>query len=132
MASVLLLIALFLVTYLGFALLAMSQARPWQRVSRVPPPTDVQRLALRTLGGLALLLSLVLCLVRDGPSFGALLWATAISLAATAVVFTLTWRPALLHPLAAMATVGIKLRCERMETDGQGTTKVPPSNPTRL
>ena len=53
-------------------------------------------------------------------------------LAATAVAFTLTWRPALLRPLAAMATVGIKLRCERMETDGQKLAKAPPSNPTRL
>lgn len=132
MTSVLLFIALSLVAYLGFALLAMSQKRPWQQVSQVPPPTSIRRLTLRTLGGLALLSALVLCVVRDGPSFGALLWATAISLAAAAVAFTLTWRPALLHPLAAMATVGIKLRCDRMETDGQGTAKVPPSNPTRL
>ena len=132
MAGWLLLVGMMTAAYLGFALLALTQARPWQRVSRVPPPTSIRRLALRTLGGLALLLSLVLCLVRDGPSFGALLWATAISLAATAVVFTLTWRPALLHPLAAMATVGIKLRCERMETDGQKLAKAPPSNPTRL
>lgn len=118
--------------YLGFALLALTQARPWQRLGQAAPSTGIRRLALRTLGGLALLLSLVLCLARDGPSFGALLWATAISLAAAAVAFTLTWRPELLRPLAAMATAGIRPHCGRTETDGQGTTKAPPSNPTRL
>ena len=132
MAGWLLLVGIMTAAYLGFALLALTQARPWQRLGQAEPPTGIRRLTLRTLGSLALLLSLVLCLVRDGPSFGALLWATAISLAAATVVFTLAWRPALLRPLAAMATVGIKLRCERMETDGQGTAKVPPSNPTRL
>ena len=90
MTSLLVLVALSLAAYLGFALLAMSQRRLWQRVSEVPPPTGVRRLTLRTLGSLALLLSLILCLVRDGPSFGALLWATAISITAAAVAFTLT------------------------------------------
>ena len=132
MASVLLLIALFLAAYFGFALLALAQARPWQRLGQAEPPTGIRRLTLRTLGGLALLLSLVLCLVRDGPSFGSLLWATAISLAAAAVAFTLTWRPALLRPLTVMASVGRRLQCDLIETDGQGTAKVPPSNPTRL
>ena len=105
MASVLLLIALFLAAYFGFALLALAQARPWQRISQIPTLIGVRRLTLRTLGGLALLLSLVLCLVRDGPSFGALLWATAISIAAAAVAFTLTWRPSLLRPLVKMVAM---------------------------
>ncbi len=35
--------------------------------------------------------------LRDGPSFGALLWATVISLAALAVAFTLSWRPSWLR-----------------------------------
>ena len=108
MQDVLLLISLSLTAYLGFALLALTQARPWRRLSQTPPPTGIRPLALRILGGLALVLSLVLCLVRDGPSLGALLWATAISVAATAVAFTLTWHPALLRPLAAMATAGRK------------------------
>ena len=110
MTGWLLLAGILTAAYLGFALLALAQARPWQRVGQAAPPTGIRRLALRTLGGLALVLSLVLCLVRDGPSFGALLWATMISLAAIAVAFTLTWRPSLLRPLAAMATVEIRLR----------------------
>ena len=105
MASVLLLIALFLAAYLSLALLALAQARPWQRVSQIPPLTGVQRLTLRTLGGLALLSALVLCVVRDGPSFGALLWSTTISIAATAVAFTLSWAPAWLRPLAKVTAM---------------------------
>ena len=132
MTGGLLLVGIVTAAYVGFALLALTQARPWQRVYQAAPPTVIRRQVLRTLGGLALVLSLILCLLRDGPSFGVLLWVTAISIAAAAVAFTLTWRPVLLRPLAAMATVGIKLRCDRMETDGQGTAKVPPSNPTRL
>lgn len=132
MAVWFLLLCILVAAYLGFALLALTQARPWQRVGQAAPPTGVRRLVLRTLGGLALGLSLILCLVRDGPSFGALLWATAISIAAAAAAFTLTWRPALLRPLAAIATMGMGLRCDRIETDGQGTAKVPPSSPTRL
>ena len=110
MAGWLLPVAIATAAYLGFALLALTQARPWRRVGQAPPPTAIRRLAMRTLGGLALVLSLALCLVRDGPSFGALLWATAISIAAAAVAFTLTWRPALLRPLAAAATAGRRRR----------------------
>ena len=132
MVGWLLLVSILTAAYFGFALVALTQARPWQRLGQAAPPTGIRPLALRTLGGLALVLSLALCLVRDGPSFGALLWATTISLTAAAVAFTLTWRPALLRPLAAMATAERKVRYGRMETDGQGTAKVPPSNPTRL
>ena len=104
-----LLIATALAAYLGFALLALGQARPWQRVAQTPPPpTGLRLLALRMLGGLALTLSLGLALLRDGPSFGALLWATAITLAALAVAVTLTWRPKWLRPLARLLSVGLK------------------------
>ena len=132
MTGWLLLIGIVTAAYLGFSLLALTQARPWRRVGQAAPLTGIRQLVLRALGGLALFLSLVLCLVRDGPSFGSLLWVTAISLTAAAVAFTLTWHPALLRPLAAMATVGKWLHCDLMEKDGQGTAKVPPSNPTLL
>ena len=107
-----LLVGILIAAYLGFALLALTQARPWQRVGQGPPPTGIRRLALRTLGGLALLLSLVLCLVRDGPSFGVLLWGTAISLAAAAVAFTLTWRPSLLRPLVKVVAMNSRQMIE--------------------
>lgn len=117
MTGWLLLAGIVTAAYLGFALLALTQARPWQRVSQAAPLTGIRRLALRTLGGLALLLSLVLCLVRDGPSFGALLWATAISIGAAAVAFTLTWRPSLLRPLVKMAAASGDGCCARQRHD---------------
>lgn len=127
MAGWFLLAGIFAAACLGFALLALTQARPWQRVSRAAPPAGVRRPALRTLGGLALGLSLLLCLVRDGPGFGALLWATAVSIAAASVAFTLTWRPAWLRPLAAAVSV-----CSgRTEADGRRTAKAPPDNSAR-
>ena len=85
MVGWLLLISILTAAYFGFALVALTQAQHWRRISRAPPPTGIRPLALRTLGGLALVLSLALCLVRDGPSFGSLLWATAVSLTAAAV-----------------------------------------------
>jgi len=55
---------------------------------------------LRGAGAGMIALSLVLALMREGPGFGSLLWATMISLAALAVAFTLAWRPRWLRPLA--------------------------------
>ena len=102
MTCVLLLIALSSAAYLGFALLAISQARHWRAVSKAAEPGRIGKLALRIHGGVWLLLALCLALFRDGPSFGALLWATVISMAALAVAFTLSWRPRLLWPLATL------------------------------
>ena len=93
MISSLLLVTLFLAAYLGFALLALTQTRPWRQLGQTALLTGMRRRVLRILGGSALFMSLFLCLVRDGPSFGILLWATAISLAAVTVAFTLTWCP---------------------------------------
>lgn len=112
MASVLFLIALFLATYLGFALLAMSQARHWRAVSETAEPSCTGKLALRIGGGVWLFFTLCLALFRDGPSFGALLWATVISMAALAVAFTLSWQPRLVWPLAALVCF---VRPERMK-----------------
>ena len=53
---------------------------------------------------LLLFASLVLALLRDGPSFGGLLWVTTISLAALA--FTLSRWPAQLRPLTMLAMLG--------------------------
>lgn len=36
-----------------------------------------------------------LCVYRDGPGFGAVLWVVLISSAALAVAFTLAWQPRL-------------------------------------
>lgn len=97
MESALLLIALSLTAYLGFALLAVSQARHWRAVSGTAEPPPAVKIVLRVFGAGCLLMALGLALLRDGPSFGALLWATVISLAALAVAFTLSWRPSWLR-----------------------------------
>ena len=100
MSDPLLLAATLGSAYLGFGLLALSQARHRRKLDHRYAPTPRQALVLRSLGGGALLASLGASLLRDGPGFGALLWATGLSGAALAVSFTLTWRPRWLWPLA--------------------------------
>ena len=94
-----LLIALALVSYLGFALLALSQDRHWSRAGG--EQTCPRRLVtpLRAAGYGLRLAALGLALLRDGPSFGTLLWATMLTVAALAVVATLAWRAAWLRPI---------------------------------
>lgn len=99
LVQALLRIAVFATCYLGFALLALSQDRHWHGVGgerHCPLPT--MRL-LRVAGYGLLLGALVLALMGDGASFGALLWATTISAGAFAVVCTLTWRSRCLRPV---------------------------------
>lgn len=94
-----LLLALSAASYLGFALLALSQDRHWQQAGggrQCPAPLV---LPLRVLGYAALFVALVLALHRDGPGFGSLLWGTMVSLAAVAVVCTLSWRARWFAPL---------------------------------
>ena len=96
------LMALSLTAYFGFALLALSQAQPRRRLGLAVELGHGRRIGLRLAGGLLLVLALVLALLRDGPGFGGLLWATAVSLAALAVAFTLSWQPRLLDLLAGV------------------------------
>jgi len=100
MSDTVLLLGVFAAAYAGFALLALSQGRHWTSVAGTKPPGRVHAIVLRAGGGATIAFSLALALMRDGASFGALLWATAISLAALAVAFTLAWRPRLLGPFA--------------------------------
>jgi len=88
-----LLSGVFITAWLGFACLALGQARHWRAVVGGSPPGRRVVLALRGLGTGLLGASLALALLRDGASFGSLLWATALSLAALAVAFTLAWWP---------------------------------------
>jgi hypothetical protein len=100
MIDAVLLVGLLLASYGAFALLALSQDRHWHHLGgtrRCPAPLTG---LLRGLGGVLLTAALALALIRDGAGFGALLWATAISVCAFAVVCTLTWRSHWLRPLA--------------------------------
>jgi len=97
-----LLLAVLAACYLGFAMLALSQDRHWYHLDwrRHCPLRAI--LPLRMAGYGLLFAALVLALVRDGPGFGALLWATMISIGALAVVCTLTWWPSWLRPLVRL------------------------------
>jgi hypothetical protein len=95
-----LLAALLLAGYGGFALLALSQDRHWHHLGGARRCPVALATLLRGAGAILLAAALALALLRDGAAFGALLWTTALSLCAFAVVCTLTWRPQWLRPLA--------------------------------
>jgi cobalamin synthase len=85
--------------YAGFALIALNQERHWEDVS------GQARDALKArhgpwVGGALLALALALSIGSQGPSFGALLWATMLMAAAFAVALTLSWCPRALKPLS--------------------------------
>jgi len=101
-----LLVAVLATAYVGFALLALSQPKHWRKTVRAPLPGRRRLRLLRASGGLLIAGSLALALLRDGPSFGALLWATAISLAALGAAFTLAGCPCWLRPRARLAAPG--------------------------
>lgn len=90
-----------LVSYLGFVLLALTQERHWRAVCVVARQHIRPTWPIVT--GLTLqLLTLVMVLFAQGPSFGSLLWAVMISAAAMAVAFTLAWHPRWLRPIAQL------------------------------
>lgn len=98
MVEDLLAVLALLCSYLGFALLALSQERHWCAVcgmgvdAQTPP-------AWRAITGLILQgVALLLLVCAQGPSFGGLLWMVMVSVAAIAVAFTLAWRPTWLRP----------------------------------
>lgn len=97
MASVSLLAAA-LASYAGFACLALAMPRHWSSASGRRAGASPYRSSLRTCGALLLLLSLALCVYRDGAAFGAVLWTVLISFAAVGVALTLAWRPRWLLP----------------------------------
>jgi hypothetical protein len=99
MPDILFSISLFALTYLAFALLAISQKRHWQSLTRFAPYPAVYVLKIRIAGYVLLAAALALALVQEGAGFGAVLWGTTISIGAAAVAATLAWRPRWLRPL---------------------------------
>lgn len=102
MPDAILLLAIFAAAYLGFAALAMSQDRHWHHLGGGRHCPRRTCMVLRCAGWALLLAALVLALVRDGASFGSLLWATVITVGALAVVATLSWRVRWLRPAARL------------------------------
>lgn len=93
MSAGLLLAASFVAAYVGFACLALAMGRNWEQVygQRVERPPWRGRLL--AIGWPLLALAYAACWLRDGPSFGSLLWVVLIGAAAMAVAQTLAWRP---------------------------------------
>ena len=102
MPETMLLLAIFAAAYLGFAALAISQDRHWHHLGGARHCPRRTCMVLRGTGWALLLTALVLALVRDGASFGSLLWATAITIGALSVVATLSWRARWLRPAARL------------------------------
>lgn len=92
MIAFLLLLALLGVTYAGFAALALSQRPNWDILMlRRRFPAHLVR-TLRACGFALLVSALSIALVRDGPSFGAILWTIMLAIGAALVAATLTFR----------------------------------------
>lgn len=89
----------------GFAWLALAMDTHWRRVCGSGEPTRAARRRLRVAGGLAFLLSLILCVLSDHATIAALVWVMALTAAALVVAFALTWRPVLLRPLSWLASL---------------------------
>lgn len=100
----LLLAAALGVCTVGFAWLALAMDVHWAQVRGEQPAlaAPTQR-RLRVLGGAAMALALLLCLLADHPGMAALVWIMSLALSALLVAFTLSWRPRLLAPLVAWA-----------------------------
>ncbi|MHB1369959.1 MAG: DUF3325 family protein [Pseudomonadaceae bacterium] len=79
----------FLLAYLAFARLALTQPAHRQAVAPDALPPRYARLLGATLSGSGL----VLLLGTEGGGFGALLWLLLLSAAAFCVAQTLSWKP---------------------------------------
>lgn len=102
MTEVMLICAAVVSTWVGMALLAMSQPRHWQAVTgRCAAPARW----MLGVAWLMLICSLLLTLQAQGPAFGVLLWPMFLGLAASAVALMLAWRPDWLRWVARIATV---------------------------
>jgi hypothetical protein len=99
--NALLLVGAVFAAIFGSALLALSQRRHWQAVTR--NPTEPGR-APRRLGWLLLTASIVLTILRDGASFAALFAPVLIGSAALLIAMMLSWAPNALRPIAKLVT----------------------------
>jgi hypothetical protein len=93
MPDVLQLALAFLCSAYGMASLALAMKGHWQQVRDSEGPSASAALTLRSLGSLALLLSLWLYLQVDHVSMASLAWVMSLAASALIVALTLTWRP---------------------------------------
>lgn len=74
--------------------LALSLPAHWRQVFSAE---EIAPSYLRTLGWLALLVSVLCCFKADHPSMAVLVWFTLLPVAAVATAMVLSYRPALLR-----------------------------------
>ena len=84
----------WLCSLVGVAWLALAMDPHWQHARGVRGrPRWATPFALRALGGIALLASLLLCLRADHATIAVLVWIMSLAVAAVLVALTLAWRP---------------------------------------
>jgi hypothetical protein len=102
MVEAALVLAAYVSSYLGFALLALRQRPHHASVSASTGRGKVPEALLRrhlALGGAALVASFALSWLAEGPGFGSILWVLLLAASALSVTFTLTLRPRWLRPI---------------------------------
>ncbi len=83
-----------LLSLVGMAWLALSMDVHWAQVKQIPlADSQPPRTVLKLLGYLALVASLVVCLIADRPSIAALVWIMLMVGAAVAVALLLANKP---------------------------------------
>lgn len=97
MADGIFLLAAGAAALLSFCWLALAMQVHWEQVHGTGAPSRISRTALRTLGAFGLIGCGALCFVADRPSMALLLWVMLMAFGATAVAFTLAWKPSLLR-----------------------------------
>ena len=89
----------------GMGWLALAMDVHWKQVRGEVTRGWAAPAALRTLGAVALITSLILCFAADQPSMSALVWSLSLTLGALAVALALASRP---HWLAVLAPGGAR------------------------
>lgn len=77
----------------GMAWLALAKLPHWRQVTGEEWQDVGTRQVLRFAGGVALAVSLGLCLAADHASMSFLVWFMSLAAGALGVAFTLAWRP---------------------------------------
>lgn len=88
------------------AALSLAMDRHYEQVSGRFYVPRWQRIALRVLGALLLLLSLWVCMAGSGVSVGAVTWAGWLTASALAVALLLTYVPRVVPITAPLAALG--------------------------
>jgi hypothetical protein len=104
MPDALWLITALLCTIVGMGWLALAMDLHWKQVYADAARPAAAATVLRILGYAALTTSLVFCLLADTATMAVLVWMMLLAFSAAAIAFLLSWRPAVLTPLAFAAS----------------------------